>query len=109
MAGFEIKVTPRNKEEISNYKNFFFFKNCDFHNHSGRVIYMNANFPDRHLYQAFYIKGNMAKLMWFNTGVGVQVEAPMLTLQELSYEDVIIYYNEEEAEASKARQATKKP
>src|ERR1041384_4321820 len=96
IPGFSINVIPKNKDEITNYKNFmsssvFKFKTCE-----GKIVYTNFLYPGKHIYTPYYVYGDTASPLLYMDDKNNR-EKPMFSIQDLNYDDVIVFYTPEEA------------
>jgi hypothetical protein len=95
MSGFNMKYTPKDKEEITKFKNFYEFDNVSFSQFDGKIIYMNTSqYAGKHIYEPYFVVGDTAKALIFETDL-LEVKRPLFTLQDLSYDDIIVYFSVE--------------
>jgi len=97
---FQINVVPKNKDEITSYKNFMTSNSFKFKDNEGKVVYTNFHYPGKHIYTPYYVTGEKAVPLLYNNKDNYR-ETPIFSLQELSYEDIIIFYTPEEAKQLK--------
>ena len=97
---FSINVVPKSKEEITNYKNFVVAANFKFKDNEGKILYTNFHYPGKHIYTPYYVTGEKAVPLLYNSKDNYR-ETPVFSLQELTYEDTIIFYTIEEAKSLK--------
>lgn len=114
MSTFDLKLVPKAKEEITKYVNFTSGKLLDFSKYEGKIVYINAGFPGKHIYSAYYVNNKSASVLVYQ-GEGEKKETPVFTIDELDFNDPIGFYTVEEWEkykedAKKVRDAkNKKP
>lgn len=94
MKEFELKITPRSKEEITNFKNFQTYNTFSFKANTGKIVFLNASYPGRHIYQPYYVVDTTGYPLRYK--VGDESIHPMLSLQELAYDDIIVFYTQDD-------------
>lgn len=93
MSIFDIKMIPKDKEEMTKFKNFMDWNSFNFGPHTGKIIYMNYHDPDVHIYLPYYVQGGQAHPMSY-LKKGVQNQAKF-SLNELSYDAVIVFWTQD--------------
>ena len=68
---------------------------------------MNSKNPDTHIYQPYFMRAGTAHPLSYTTKTLTERYIPLFTLQELKYEDNIIFYTAADVEKMKAN-GTKK-
>lgn len=100
-----MKLVPKDKADLTKFKNFYTLGGVSFDKFNGQIVYLNANNPDSHIYRPYYMMGGTAHPLSYG---GIQERKhPMLTLQELNYDDNIIYYTHEDVERLEAQKKAK--
>jgi len=110
MPEFDMKLVPKDKSDLTKFRNFYTFGGISFDQFNGKIVYLNAQNPDSHIYRPYYMMGGTAHPLIY--GTMADRKTPMLTLQELTYDDNIIFYTHadiEKLEAQKKAKATAKP
>lgn len=96
MPEFDMKLVPKDKADLTKFKNFHNLNGCSFDQFNGQIVYLNAGNPDTHIYRPYYMSGGIAHPLFYGS-IGDK-KSPMLTLQELNYEDNIIFYTHADVE-----------
>lgn len=98
MSNFEIKIIPKDKVELSKFINFKLFKGITFKQFKGKIVYINQLHPDKHIYQACYSDGSEScyPLKYYKGKDDDKWMNPLFTLDELSYEDHIVFCTSED-------------
>lgn len=97
--GFSINVVPKSKDEITNYKNFISSTAFRFKDHEGKIVYTNFLYPGKHIYTPYYVYGSSASPLVYMDDKNNR-EKPIFSIQDLNYEDVIVFYTSDEAKAA---------
>ncbi len=89
---FDLKLTPKDKEEITKFVNFVMQENAKYDFYNGKIVYINALNPGKHIYKAYYMDNGTGKPLSYAPGSDVyKKEFPLFTLQDLHYDDIIIF------------------
>lgn len=95
-GGFTMKVTPKPKDEAV-FKNFYTWSAApQIREFEGKVIFINANNAGKNIYSPYYVENGTASSLIFTTANMVNHKTPVLTLEELNVDDVIIHFSIEE-------------
>lgn len=108
MAEFDMKLIPKDKADLTKFINFQIVESSDFKKLNGKIVYLNANNPDTHIYEPYFMSGAMAHLLSYPLKDSPKSKTPLITLQELQYEDHIIFYTHEDIEKIKTQKNTNK-
>lgn len=98
---FNLKAVPRDKPEISKFTQYYDWGTVKLKDFEGKIIFMNFNFPGKHIYRPYYVNNSEAHPMSFNKKQNW--EPAWFTLNELNYSDVIIHWTVEQAEKEKQK------
>lgn len=96
MSEFNLKLALKDKEDITNYKNIYSIKATQFEKFSGKIVYTNYEYPDQYIFRAYFVKGKTGYPLSFNLKDSPSKIIPNFSLQELDYEDIIIFYKTED-------------
>ncbi len=96
MNEFSMKLAPKDKEEITKFKNFYSIKTSTFKKYAGKIIYTNHEYPDQYIFRAYFVVGGTGHPISYSPSGSMNKEHPSFSLQELDYEDVIIFYEKDD-------------
>lgn len=108
MPEFDLKLIPKDKADLTKFKNFHPVGSVSFNDFNGKVVYLNANHPDSHIYQPYFIRGGTAHTLSYSNDSKLDIKYPLFTLQELSYDDTILYYTQDDIDKIEAAKKTTK-
>ena len=103
-----MKLVPKDKADLTKFRNFHNWSSCKFDDFNGQIVFMNSNNPDTHIYQPYFMKGGTAYPLTYPNKALVDRSTPLFTLQELTYEDNIVFYTSADVEKMEASRAAKK-
>lgn len=106
MSDFNIKVTPKDKADITKFINFFETAHPPYSDFVGKYIFVNIMNPGKHIYNLYHVSNTTAyKLSYMRKNdIGInETIYPVYTLQDLKYDDPIFFYTEAEIEARKKK------
>lgn len=107
MPEFDMKLIPKDKADLTKFRNFHSWASCQFEQFNGQIVYMNSKNPDTHIYQPYYMRAGTAHPLTYATKTLTERSVPLFTLQELQYEDNIIFYTAADVEKMEANRAKK--
>jgi len=107
MPEFDMKLVPKDKSDLTKFRNFYTFGGVSFDQFNGQIVYMNSKNPDIHIYQPHYMRAGTAHPLTYATKTLTERSVPLFTLQELQYEDNIIFYTAADVEKMEANRAKK--
>lgn len=93
MTDFNLKLTLKEKDK-ARFLNFILYRNADFTSFNGKIVYMNSKYPDKHIFIPYYMIEGKAYVLKFT--MTSPWESPLFTLEDLNYEDPIIFYTSED-------------
>lgn len=102
-----MKLIPKDKADLTKFRNFHSWASCQFEQFNGQIVYMNSKNPDTHIYQPYYMRAGTAHPLTYSTKTLTERSVPLFTLQELQYEDNIIFYTAADVEKMEAIRAKK--
>ena len=59
MAEFDMKLIPKDKSDLTKFKNFQMGITCPFDELNGKVVYCNFDNPDSNIYSPYFVKKEM--------------------------------------------------
>lgn len=96
MSQFNMKAIPKDVQPFS-FKNFYEWSTApQLKDFEGRVVYINADNPGKHIYNPYYVENGTALSMQVKKNGTTVFKMPLITLQELNVDDIIIHFSIEE-------------
>jgi hypothetical protein len=99
MSGLGIKLIPKDKQDINNFRNVFDRKSFNFDDYVGKIVYSNLSYPGKHIYHPYYVnidekKEANGKLIYEKVKQkdgSYKLEPPLFCLQDLNFDDIIVF------------------
>ena len=93
MSTFNVKLAPKSNNS-TDFPNFTTWDLAELKLYNNRIVYMNYSNPGTHIYSAYYIKSGTAHpVRYIKTN---EYNTAFFSLNEMSKEDIIIFWSEED-------------
>lgn len=90
-----LKLAPKEVKDKSLFKNFRTWP-TSLTVLNGKIVYMNYENSGKHIYNAYYVYDNTAHKLSYTKDMSTTRDYPLMILDDLSVEDILIFWTTEE-------------